>query len=358
MERNITVVIDGQAGSSGKGKICGYLSKNDNYAISTNNWSSNAGHTYVDNLGNEIIVSHIPIALINKNTKLIINAGAIVTPEILFDEIEKYETLIGNRKIYIDSRAMIIQEKHRQIEKNKIRSGSTFKGCGAAYADKIMRSSDVILAKEYFAKEKNDLIDKIEIIDTALLLNDTTEEILIEGAQGQDLDINHGLDYPNVTSIMCSASQLIADAGLSPFKVKDIYMIIRPYPIRISNETSIGENIYSGDYADSKEITWEEISIRCGYHGILNEYTTVTKKKRRVFEMNWNRLRYNVMINKPTGIILNFAQYIDWGAYKCRTYEELPPKVKEFIKKIEKETKVPVIIIGTGEKESDIIDLR
>lgn len=74
--------------------------------------------------------------------------------------------------------------------------------------------------------------------------------------------------------------------------------------------------------------------------------------------MNWNRLRYNVMINKPTGIILNFAQYIDWGAYKCRTYEELPPKVKEFIKKIEKETKVPVIIIGTGEKESDIIDLR
>ncbi len=66
----------------------------------------------------------------------------------------------------------------------------------------------------------------------------------------------------------------------------------------------------------------------------------------------------NVMINRPTRIVLNFAQYIDWNAYKCRYYEKLPLKVKEFIHKIEEETKVPVIIIGTGECESDIIDLR
>jgi len=358
LNKNLTIVIDGQAGSCGKGKICGYLAKKDNFKISTNNWSSNAGHTYVDNNGNEIIVSHLPISLVNSQTQLVINAGAIITPEILFDEISKYRELIGNRKIYIDSRAMIIQEKHRKIEKNNIRSGSTFKGCGAAYADKIMRSSDVILAKEYFETVNNEFKDIIEIIDTSLLLNESTDNILIEGAQGQDLDINHGLEYPNVTSRMCSASQLIADAGCSPFKVKDIYMIIRPYPIRISNKTNIGEDIYSGDYANSKEITWYEVAQRCGYNGVLEEYTTVTKKKRRVFEMSWDRLKYNVMINEPTGIVLNFAQYIDWNAYKCKDFEKLPLKVKEFIDRIEKETNVPVIIIGTGERESDIIDLR
>lgn len=252
---------------------------------------------------------------------------------------------------------MIIQEKHREIEKNNIKSGSTFKGCGAAYADKIMRKQGVILAKEYFESINNEFKDIIEIVDTALLLNQTSDDILIEGAQGQDLDINHGLEYPNVTSRMCSASQLIADAGCSPLKVKDIYMIIRPYPIRISNQTEIGD-IYSGDYADSKEITWDEVAKRCGYDGNLEEYTTVTKKKRRVFEMSWSRLKYNVMINKPTQIVLNFAQYIDWNAYKCKDYKSLPIKVKEFITKIEEETHVPVTIIGTGESESDIIDLR
>ena len=157
---------------------------------------------------------------------------------------------------------------------------------------------------------------------------------------------------------MCSTSQLIADAGCSPFKVKEIYMIIRPYPIRISNKTNIGIDIYSGDYAGSKEISWEKVKKRSGCNIELKEYTTVTKKVRRVFEMNWERLKYNVMINQPTQIVLNFAQYIDWKAYKCRDYKKLPNKVLEFIKKIEEETNVPVTIIGTGECESDIIDLR
>lgn len=357
LDKNLTIIIDGQAGSTGKGKICGYLAKKDDFTISTNNWASNAGHTYLDDDGNKVVVSHLPMAFINPKTKLIINAGAIITPEILFEEIKKYKKKINNRKIYIDSRAMIIQEKHRLLEKSSIKSGSTFKGCGAAYSDKIMRKQDVILAKEYFESVDDEYKNFIEIVDTAKMLNESLDYILIEGAQGQDLDINHGLDYPNVTSRMCSASQLIADAGCSPFKVKDIYMIIRPYPIRISNQTDNGE-IYSGDYANSKEITWEEIAKRCGYNGVLEEYTTVTKKKRRVFEMNWERLKYNVMINKPTGIILNFAQYIDWNAHKCKDYVKLPIMVKEFITKIEQETKIQVIMVGTGENESDIIDLR
>ncbi len=96
--KNITIVIDGQAGSCGKGKICGYLAENDNFAISTNNWSSNAGHTYVDDSGEKIVVSHLPIAMLNPNCKLVLNAGCIITPKILFEEIRKYKKIIGTRK--------------------------------------------------------------------------------------------------------------------------------------------------------------------------------------------------------------------------------------------------------------------
>ena len=83
LNKNVTIVIDGQAGSCGKGKIGGYLAKKEKFEISTNNWSSNAGHTFVDNNGNKVIVSHLPIAIVNPKTKLLINAGAIITPEIL-----------------------------------------------------------------------------------------------------------------------------------------------------------------------------------------------------------------------------------------------------------------------------------
>lgn len=86
--------------------------------------------------------------------------------------------------------------------------------------------------------------------------------------------------------------------------------------------------------------------------------TAVTKKVRRVFEMNWDRLRYVAKLNRPTAIALNFAQYIDWGAYQCHSYEELPQAVLDFIKKVEDVTGVPVKLIGTGPNNDDIIDIR
>jgi len=357
-QKNVTVILDGQAGSCGKGKICGYIAQKDNIKISTNNWGSNAGHTYVGNCNEKIVVSHLPVSIINPNTKLCINAGAIITPKILENEIIQYEKFLNNRKIYIHPRAMIIKDKHIEAEKQKIKSGSTFKGGGAASAEKLMRLPETELIENYYENFSDYIKSKIEIVDTSIILNETSDSILIEGSQGADLDINYGLNYPNVTSRQCSASQLIADAGISPFKVKDIIMIIRPYPIRISNKTNIGFDIYSGDYAGSKEISWDDVKTRCNCDIDLQELTTVTKKVRRVFEMNWERLKYNVMINNPTQIVLNFAQYIDWEAYRCNNYNNLPIKVKEFINRIEKTTNVPVTMIGTGERDCDIIDLR
>ena len=89
----------------------------------------------------------------------------------------------------------------------------------------------------------------------------------------------------------------------------------------------------------------------------FGEQTTVTKKTRRVFEMNWERLRYVTQLNRPTAIALNFAQYIDWGAYKCTDPDKLPQKVWDFINKVQEVTGVPVKLIGTSAGNDDIIDL-
>lgn len=152
MNKNVTIILDGQAGSCGKGKICGYIAQKDNIEISTNNWSSNAGHTYVKDNGEKIVVSHLPMAMINSNTKLCLNAGSIITPEILENELIKYKDILGERKVYIHPRAMIIKEKHREQEKQLIKSGSTFKGCGSALSEKIMRLPEVELIKDFIHK--------------------------------------------------------------------------------------------------------------------------------------------------------------------------------------------------------------
>lgn len=388
----VTVVLDSQAGSCGKGKFIGYLAQADNVDIAINNFMSNAGHTYVSEDGEKVMTQHLPTSLVNFNTSLVIGPGAAITPSILFEEIIKYSKAIGNRKIIINPRAVVVTDKHRAIEARILRSGSTFKGCGASQADKVMRQAmlfgefwDIMNSENCnFGDDDGDYGDlnyvctcgewkiikeHIVVMDTMMYINDAIDngaDVLVEGSQGCDLDINYGLSYPNTTSRQCHAGQLVADCGISPRLVDDIIMIMRPYPIRISNTTNLkdddGNTIVtsSGDYDGSQEITWDIVKERCGAPADIEfgEMTTVTKKVRRVFEMNWDRLRYVAKLNRPTAIALNFAQYIDWGAYQCHSYEELPQAVLDFIKKVEDVTGVPVKLIGTGPNNDDIIDIR
>ena len=384
----VTVVLDSQAGSCGKGKFIGYLAGKDNANIAINNFMSNAGHTYVTEDGTKVMTQHLPTSIINPDTSLVIGPGAAITPYILFNEILKYSKAIGNRKVIINPRAVVIKQKHRDTEAEILRSGSTFKGCGASQADKVMRQAELfdsywerfkcgdtsmgemgIHDHVYTEDEVKYLEEHIIVMDTMMYVNDAIdngEYVMVEGSQGCDLDINYGLDYPNTTSRQCHAGQLLADCGISPRLVSDIIMIMRPYPIRISNTTNIQNEdgsplvASSGEYDGAKEITWDIVKERCGAPADMEfgEMTTVTKKVRRVFEMNWDRLQYVSKLNRPTYIALNFVQYIDWNAYKCHDYSKLPQKVLDFIKQVEDITGVKVGLIGTGPNNDDIIDIR
>ncbi|MCM1269414.1 MAG: adenylosuccinate synthetase [Ruminococcus flavefaciens] len=363
----VTVVLDAQAGSCGKGKFIGYLAKADNADVAINNFMSNAGHTYVSENGGKVMTQHLPTSLVNGHTELVIGPGAAITPDILASEIIKYNDMLGGRKIKVNPRAVVITEKHRDMEREILRSGSTFKGCGAAQADKVMRQAE--LFGDWYNRSDAMIKHHITVMDTMEYINDSIDNgayVLVEGSQGCDLDINYGLPYPNTTSRQCHAGQLVADCGISPKLVDEIIMIIRPYPIRISNTTNLTDGngnalmVSSGDYAESEEITWDIVKERCGAPDDVEfgEQTTVTKKTRRVFEMNWDRLRYVTKLNRPTAIALNFAQYIDWGAYQCKQYQDLPQGVIDFMMRVERETGVPVKLIGTGPNNDDIIDLR
>ena len=388
---SVTVVLDSQAGSCGKGKFIGYLAQKDSMSMAINNFMSNAGHTYVTEDGRPIMTQHLPTSLVNPKCDLVIGPGSAITPHILFEELIKYKDIIGNRQVIINPRAVVIADKHRAIEAKVLRSGSTFKGCGGAQADKVMRQA--MLFGEFW-KIMNDSGDfgddngeygdlnycitsgDLEIVKNMIIVADTMniingeidrgKDIIIEGSQGCDLDINYGLAYPNTTSRQCHAGQLIADCGISPRLLDEIIMIMRPYPIRISNVTNLknedGTTLVtsSGEYDGAEEITWDIIKERCGAPDDIEfgEITTVTKKPRRVFEMNWERFDYVCRLNRPTQIALNFAQYIDWGAYKCKSWDELPEKVKEFIKMVEDHAGCPVTLIGTGPANNDIIDIR
>lgn len=377
----VIVVMDSQAGSCGKGKMVGYIATHQNIALAINNFMSNAGHTFVYDDGEKVMTQHLPTSMVNPDTVLCIGPGAAITPSILLDEIWNYKDIIGDRQIYIHPRAMIILPQHVEKEKELVKSGSTFKGCGTAQADKVMRVPGTVLAEEWFniAKEQvNDpnlmangqikwTLNKITIWDTAKMVNSVIDDggtVLVEGSQGFDLDINYGLGYPHTTSRQCHAGQLVADCGISPTLVTDIIMTMRPYPIRISNTTNLTDGdgqaikISSGDYDGSPEITWEEVRERCGAPEDIEfgEQTTVTKKTRRVFEMNWDRLKYAVLINRPTAIALNFSQYIDWNINGANDQCEVSPKLQAFINEIENMTGVPVTMVGTGARNSELIN--
>lgn len=383
----VTVVLDSQAGSCGKGKFIGYLARKDNVDIAICNFMSNAGHTYKN--GDKVVMTQqLPTSIVSGGTSLLIGPESAITPEILFDEMLKYRYELKqhyDRQVIINGNAVVIKSKHRKTEAEVLRSGSTFKGCGAARADKVMRQAELfgswferfshgeytneIQRDKYTNEQLQYICDNIVVLDTLQYITDAIDmgkNILVEGSQGCDLDINFGLPYPHTTSRQCHAGQLIADCGIAPSLLDETIMIMRPYPIRISNTTNLKDNngdrliVSSGDYAGSEEITWDIVKERCGAPDDveLGEQTTVTKKTRRVFEMNWDRLKKVVKLNRPTQIALNFAQYIDWGALGCREYIKLPAKVRQFVQKVEAETGVPVTLIGTGADNNDIIDLR
>lgn len=286
--RNVISVIDGAAGSCGKGKVIGEIAtdKTINLGASVTNCMPNAGHTYVDEKGHALVFRNIPISIINPNTELFIGPGSAIDMEVFRKEYKKMKPLLNGRKIYVHEKVSLIEERHKQYEREHIRSGSTFKGCGAVTAEKVMRDPNL----KYFQTYEDAVRCSAEEWRDKLRehVGKTDQYVMLEGAQGCDLGLNHSGEGDNTTSRNVSTAQLQADSAISPLYILQTIMVIRPFPIRISNSTDLGKTIYSGGYGTARELTWSEVNISSllGWYptkGFLydfkKEYTTDTVAK-------------------------------------------------------------------------------
>lgn len=362
------VVTDGQWGSTGKGLITSAIAyKHKPEIISTTNMS-NAGHTAVSSTGEKYVAKALPSAAILTKWCENYHPAIVVGPSAAFDMkqmLEEISICQCEQNTYIHSRAGVILDSHKQQE-NVLENGpkhiaSTMQGCGAFLAEKIMRKQGLKLARDYDELRKfvaPSITDKFGVTEplsfpqALKFLMQNGQTILHEGSQGFSLDINHGSHYPQCTSRGTTAMQNAADMGIGHSMIGDIYLVIRPYPIRVGNIIEDNKTVgYSGDcYDDHEETTWEEVAAAAYAPPEVTkgELTTVTKRLRRVFTFSKKQFKEAAVVNGATKIALNFANYIDWSCYGTNNYSQLPQKVKDFILDIEDMVGLPVTIVGTG----------
>jgi adenylosuccinate synthase len=313
------------------------------------------------------MVQQLPIALVNPDIqRLLIAPGAGIHVPTLIAEIERYEAEYGvSRRLHIHPRAVIIEDRHAETGKEHATArAGVGKGCSRANAEKSMRHPTVRLARDVPALKEF-------VGDTDALVNqaiDMGHPVLVEGAQGFDLDLNHGFDYPHCTSRQTTPAQVMADCGLDGKLLTRSIAVVRSYPIRVGNVVEDGvQKGYSGDYA-GKELSWDEVSARSGLSGDdlrLVERTTVTKRIRRVFEISFEQVRRMSQICRPSEIALTFADYLDSEVFGKGDEILDPtftmyPRVQQFVCQLEKAVARPlysprVTMVKTGPQDNHIV---
>lgn len=330
----LTVVVGGQFGSEGKGKIVSYLALQDNVDIVVRCGGPNSGHT-VDYRGQRYELRSLPAGFINQRTRLLLAAGSLINPEILLTEIKIAG--IDPQRVGVDRNAGIISSLQSEEERSlslRDRLGSTLSGTGSGVANRALRKPDFKLAKDILELQ-GFLTDVSEEANGAL---DRNGKVVIEGTQGFGLSVYHSPHYPYATSRDTTASGFLSEVGVSPRLVTDIIMAVRTYPIRVAGN--------SGPLA--KEVTWEEIQRRSGYPTEIKEYTTTTKKLRRVGLFDIEQVKRAARVNRPTQIALHGADYLSYTNKSKTELDNLCIESQKFIAFVERETKTHVNFIGTS----------
>ena len=393
-------ILGAQWGDEGKGKIVDLLTEKCN-AVVRFQGGHNAGHTLVVD-GKTTILHLVPSGILHKNVKCIIGNGVVLSLEALSEEIEilkKNNIDVENKLLLSDGCPLILPihielDKAREIKKGKSKIGTTGRGIGPAYEDKISRRGirlgdlsdqeslldkvkelldyhNFVLKNYYnvdtfnenevyenlllnYDKYKKFIIDVPEYINKAFQEN---KKILFEGAQGTLLDIDHGT-YPFVTSSNTTVGGIFTGSGISPNKLDYIMAIVKSYTTRVGSGPFMTE-LYDGDGRMLSEKG--------------HEFGATTGRERRCGWLDLVALRRSIIINGFTGICLtkidvldefetikvcieyknNKPVYKDFNGWKSdiskiKNYQDLPEKAKIYISFIEDYLEVPIDIISNG----------
>ena len=426
MARNV-VVIGTQWGDEGKGKIVDWLTDHAS-AVVRFQGGHNAGHTLV--IGGKKTVLHlIPSGILRENVDCFIGNGVVVSPRALVEEIDELDKLGVDvtRQLRISEACALILPHHialdqaRERAKGEAKIGTTGRGIGPAYEDKVARRAiriQDLYARERFAAKLGEVLDYHNFVlrnyfkadtvpfqqtlDETLALADrlkpmvgdvsgeinaiirADQPILFEGAQAALLDVDHGT-YPFVTSSNCVAGQAAAGAGVGPGQLHYVLGVAKAYATRVG----------AGPFPTELD---DEVGERLRVKG--NEYGSVTGRPRRCGWFDAAALKRAVQLNGISGLCITKLDVLD-GLDKVRVavgykvaggtrdilpvgaealaicepiyeehpgwkestvgvkrYADLPANARAYLERLEALVAAPMALISTGPDREETIVLR
>jgi len=412
----IKAVIGGQWGDEGKGKIVDLLSK-DSEIVARYQGGANAGHTVYKN-DEKIVLHQIPSGILRKDCYCIMGNGMVIDPIELVEEINMLrQKNISTENIIISPNAHIVTPLHKYLDrKNEEKTnnfiGTTCKGIGPCYVDKYNRVgiraldlSDSDKLKATFIIRMNQCISNHQITDAdyetmkseinsffeacneiktyvkdTLSLLFSKKNILIEGAQGTLLDIDHGT-YPFVTSSSPFSGGITTGLGLPLTKFENIIGIFKAYATRVGSGPFPTE-LFDEDGKKLQDIGMEFGATtgrprRCGwfdglaakYSCMINGLTDIALTKLDILD-SFEKINVCIGYKYNQNEIQNYSEAVDlekvtplykeFKGWNCdlngiSDYNMLPLECKEYIKFLEDflETRISIISIGPG--RNDII---
>lgn len=410
----VDVLLGLQWGDEGKGKIVDVLAPKYD-VVARFQGGPNAGHT-LEFDGIKHVLHQIPSGIFRSNTKNIIGNGVVLDPVIFKKEVEALKKFNLNvvENLFISKKAFIIVPTHRLLDmasetaKGESKIGSTLKGIGPTYQDKIgrqgLRVGD-ILSDNFLSKFKHltdihfnilkghelkfdwpsleeqffeavEFLKKFNLVESEYLINHELQEgssILAEGAQGSLLDIDFG-SYPFVTSSTTVAAGACTGLGVAPSRIGEVYGIFKAYSTRVG----------SGPFPTELLNEEGELMRKEG-----NEYGSTTGRPRRCGWIDIPSLKYSIMINGVTQLLMMKADVLSifpvikictryqlkdgtttgtlpyelvnekitpiyedikgWNVpLNGLTLNDLPTELSQYIDFLEAELKVPITLISTG----------
>jgi adenylosuccinate synthase len=330
------VVVGAQWGDEGKGKIVDYVAASFDY-VARYAGGHNAGHTVIFD-SKRFILQLIPCGILRPGLQAVIGSGVVVDPAALIAELETLEQagIDVNGRLHVSNRAHLILPLHRQLEKaaeaarGAAKIGTTSRGIGPAYEDKMARHGLRIcdlMDEERFREKLGRLACEKEkelraygeelnaagiveeylgyaerirpfVTDTSLVINDALDQgrsVLFEGAQGTMLDIDHGT-YPFVTSSSASSGGACTGLGVAPTRVTGVMGITKAYTTRVG----------SGPFpTELPELEADAMRSRG------NEFGAVTGRPRRCGWLDLAVLRYAVRLNGISSLVVTKLDVLD-----------------------------------------------
>jgi len=329
-----TVITGAFWGDEGKGKIISYLALKDRLDACVRTGSVNAAHTVWYN-DNRYALHMVPAAFVHEKCRLYIGAGSNVHVQQFLKEVE--ETKVKDR-MWVDQQASIIEEKHSIQDKTNVHLkgtvGTTGWGVGPAIEERVRRSAK--LAKD-IPELKSCLTDVAEEVNSAIK---EKKRVLLEGTQGFMLSLFHGT-YPYVTARDTSASAICSEAGVGPKNVDEVLLVFKSFMTRV------GAGLLPGELS-------KEEAVKRGWF----ETAAGTGRDRRSAPFNFEVAKKAVKVNSATQAAVTKLDALYPTCKGARTFDGLSAEAKQFIKEIEKQTGISVVLIGTGPDALDIIDRR